>query len=63
MDNACYVFCVRLLPMVLAGSPEGCRSTYGRLQGKNTSAYWGFLAQTCLCGSKNPLFLKFGLQK
>ena len=37
--------CVRLLPTLLAGSPEGC----------NTSAYWGFLAQTLLCGSKNPL--------
>lgn len=37
--------CVRLLPTVLAGSPEGC----------NTSAYWGFLALTCLCSSENPL--------
>ena len=37
--------CIRLLPTVLAGCPEGC----------NHSAYWGFLAQTCLCGSNNPL--------
>lgn len=35
----------RLLPTVLAGSTEGC----------NTSDYWGFLAHTLLCGSKNPL--------
>ena len=36
---------VRLLPTVSAGCPEGC----------NSSAYWGFLAHTLLCGSKNPL--------
>ena len=45
MDTSVFVSCIRLLPTVLAGCPEGC----------NTSAYWGFLALTLLCGSKNPL--------
>ena len=34
----------------MAGSPEGC----------NTLAYWGFSAQTCLCGSENPL-ISYGI--
>ena len=38
--------------MVLAGSPEGC----------NTLAYWGFLAHTLLCGSKNPL-IGYGISR
>ena len=37
MDTSVFVSCIRLLPTVLAGCPEGCRSTYGRLQGKFVS--------------------------
>ena len=46
------VSCARLLPTILAGCPEGC----------NTSAYWGFSAQTSLCGSENPL-IGYGISR
>jgi len=52
MDTSVFVSCIRLLPTVLAGCPEGC----------NTSAYWGFLAHTLLCGSKNPL-MGYGISR
>ena len=52
MDTSVFVSCIRLLPTVLAGCPEGC----------NTSAYWGFSAQTSLCGSENPL-IGYGISR
>ena len=48
----CHLLCICILVAYQVGTAH---HLVGTQTGCNTSAYWGFLAQILLCGSKNPL--------